>query len=100
MVAARRWSLACPTTPTVPRTRSAPRNLAASRCGHSVFEDVASTTEAHAERSWRTGFASGAKDADAASACTILEEVLRNSHDDFSIGPLLASALCSTPRPL
>ena len=46
-----------------------------------VFEvdERYSTTEAHAERSrGGSGFASGAKDADAASACIILEQFLRN----------------------
>ena len=51
------------------------------RFGLQVFEvdERYSTTEAHAERSrGGSGFASGAKDADAASACIILEQFLRN----------------------
>ena len=51
------------------------------RFGLQVFEvdERYSTTEAHAERSHGgSGFAGGAKDADAASACIILEQFLRN----------------------
>ena len=51
------------------------------RFGLPVFEvdERYSTTEAHAERSrGGSGFAGGAKDADAASACIILEQFLRN----------------------
>ena len=51
------------------------------RFGLQVFEvdERYSTTEAHAERSrGGSGFAGGAKDADAASACIILEQFLRN----------------------
>ena len=51
------------------------------RFGLPVFEvdERYSTTEAYAERSrGGSGFAVGAKDADAASACIILEQFLRN----------------------
>jgi putative Holliday junction resolvase len=51
------------------------------RFGLQVFEvdERYSTTEAHAERlHGGSGFGGGAKDADAASACIILEQFLRN----------------------
>ena len=71
-----RWWSACPITPTARRTTTpAPRSASPASCdgrfGLPVYEvdERYSTTEA---------LASGARDADAASACIILEQFLRS----------------------